>query len=46
MILMLGRGRPDWDLTAPEVKAAWQPGERERFFPYCRTLSQVSREQG
>ena len=38
--------RPDWDLTAAEVKAAWRRGEKDRFFPYGRTLSQVFRQQG
>ncbi len=28
------RIRPDWDLGDPEVRAAWERGERERFFPY------------
>jgi hypothetical protein len=23
----------DWDLSEPEVKAAWRRGERERFYP-------------
>ncbi len=26
--------RPDWDISAPELKEAWERGERERFFPY------------
>ncbi len=30
------RYRSDWDPTAPELRAAWQRGEKERFFPYKR----------
>lgn len=26
--------RPDWDLSDPEVRARWQRGERDAFFPY------------
>jgi hypothetical protein len=26
--------RPDWDISDPELKAAWERGERHRFFPY------------
>lgn len=26
--------RPDWDITTPELRAAWQLGDRRRFFPY------------
>lgn len=25
---------PDWDITTPELKAAWQQGRKEIFFPY------------
>jgi peroxiredoxin len=28
------RIRPDWDITDPELKAAWERGESEQFFPY------------
>ncbi|HWK09312.1 MAG TPA: hypothetical protein VNR64_04640, partial [Vicinamibacterales bacterium] len=37
--------RPDWDLTTPEVRDAWRRGEKDRFFPYRRTLAEVFREQ-
>jgi hypothetical protein len=23
----------DWDLSDPEVRAAWERGQRERFYP-------------
>lgn len=26
--------RPDWDISTPELRAAWNRGERDRFFPY------------
>ncbi|MGH2662785.1 MAG: peroxiredoxin family protein [Actinomycetota bacterium] len=26
--------RPDWDLSAPGLREAWDRGERERFYPY------------
>jgi peroxiredoxin len=28
------RIRPDWDLTVPGLREAWDRGERERFYPY------------
>ena len=29
--------RPDWDISDPELRAAWERGERERFFPYRKS---------
>jgi peroxiredoxin len=29
--------RPDWDITTPELKAAWQQGCKELFYPYGKT---------
>jgi peroxiredoxin len=26
--------RPDWNISDPELREAWERGERERFFPY------------
>jgi peroxiredoxin len=26
--------RPDWEITAPELRAAWDAGDKSRFFPY------------
>lgn len=37
--------RPDWDITAPELRAAWQRGRKELFYPYGKTLAQTLREQ-
>ena len=31
------RLRPDWDISDPELRAAWDRGERDRFFPYGRS---------
>jgi peroxiredoxin len=37
--------RPDWDITMPELKAAWQQGRKERFYPYGKTYVQTLAEQ-
>ena len=37
--------RPDWDITAPELKAAWQQGHKELFYPYGKTYAQTLGEQ-
>jgi peroxiredoxin len=29
--------RPDWDLSAPGLRDAWERGERDRFFPYGKS---------
>jgi hypothetical protein len=34
--------RPDWDITRPELKAAWQQGRRELFYPYGKTYAKLS----
>jgi hypothetical protein len=31
---MFEKIRPDWDISDPELKAAWERAERDRFFPY------------
>jgi len=31
---VLRRCRPDWDLSEPELRAAWARGEKNRFYPY------------
>jgi hypothetical protein len=33
--------RPDWDITTPELKAAWQQGRKELFYPYGKTCVQT-----
>ena len=42
---VLQRCRPDWDISRPELKAAWERGEKEKFFPYGRRLAAVFAEQ-
>ena len=42
---VLKKCRPDWDITGPELKAAWERGEHHRFYPYGKTYGQVFREQ-
>jgi peroxiredoxin len=37
--------RPDWDITTPELKAAWEQGHKERFYPYGKTYAQTISEQ-
>ena len=37
--------RPDWDITTPEMKAAWQEGRKELFYPYGKTYAQTIGEQ-
>jgi peroxiredoxin len=42
---VLQRCRPDWDLARPELRAAWEKGDRARFFPYRKTRAQLLGEQ-
>ena len=42
---VLKKCRPDWDITRPELKAAWERGEHGGFYPYGKTYGQVFREQ-
>ena len=42
---VLKKCRPDWDITEPELKAAWARGEKDRFYPYGKSYKQVFREQ-
>jgi len=42
---VLKKCRPDWDITSPELKAAWSRGERNRFFPYGKSYARVLGEQ-
>ena len=37
--------RPDWKIDTPEMRAAWDSGDKARFWPYGRTLSQVFGEE-
>jgi peroxiredoxin len=42
---VLKKSRPDWDITTPELKAAWERGETVRFYPYGKTYAKVFGEQ-
>jgi peroxiredoxin len=37
--------RPDWDITTPQLRAAWQQGRKELFYPYDKTDVQTLRER-
>jgi len=37
--------RPDWDISTPELKAAWHEGRKEFFYPYGKTFIQSLDEQ-
>jgi peroxiredoxin len=43
---VLQRCRPDWDITNPDLKAAWEKGDKARFFPYGKSYAQVFAGQG
>jgi peroxiredoxin len=38
---VLKKCRPDWDITTPEMKEAWQQGRKELFHPYGKTYVQT-----
>src|SRR6266436_2407519 len=42
---VLRKCQPDWDITKSELKAIWQQGKKELFYPYhetyARTLNQL-----
>jgi peroxiredoxin len=42
---ILKKCRPDWDITTPDLKAAWQRAEKDRFYPYGKGYAQVFSEQ-
>jgi peroxiredoxin len=42
---VLKKCRADWDISNPELKAAWQRGEKNRFYPYGKSYAQVFSEQ-
>jgi peroxiredoxin len=43
---LLQRCRPDWDISSAAQRAAWERGEKARFFPYGMTQAQVLAERG
>ncbi len=42
---VLKKCRPDWDITSPDLKAAWSRGERNRFYPYGKSYARVFGDQ-
>ena len=38
---VLRKCRPDWDITTPEMKAAWRQGRKEVFYPYGKTYKEI-----
>jgi peroxiredoxin len=38
---VLSRCRPDWDITSPQKRAAWEKGDKAGFHPYGRTHAQT-----
>ena len=42
---VLMKCRPDWDITKPELKEAWQQGRKDLFYPYGKTYAQSIGEQ-
>lgn len=42
---VLRKCRPDWDISQPEAKAAWERGDKDRFYPYGKRLAKVLAEQ-
>jgi peroxiredoxin len=43
---VLQKCRPDWDITTPEAREAWRNRERERFWPYGKSLAKMIQESG
>ncbi len=37
--------RPDWDITQPELRDAWQQSRKELFYPYGKTYAQTVGQQ-
>jgi peroxiredoxin len=33
--------RPDWDISNPGLKAAWEQGRKEQFYPYGKTYAET-----
>jgi hypothetical protein len=42
---VLQKCRPDWDITKPELKAAWERGDKMRFYPYGVSYREVFSKQ-
>jgi peroxiredoxin len=42
---ILTKCRPDWDITAPDLREAWARGDKSRFFPYGKSYAQLFAER-
>jgi peroxiredoxin len=42
---VLRKCRPDWDISRPELRAAWERGEKTRFYPYGKSYAEVFASQ-
>jgi peroxiredoxin len=42
---VLRKCRTDWDITKPDLKAAWERGEKTQFFPYGKSYAEVFAKQ-
>jgi peroxiredoxin len=42
--VVLKKCRPDWEITTPGLKAAWEQGHKELFHPYGKTFLQTLAE--
>jgi peroxiredoxin len=43
--VVLMKCRPDFDITTPELKVAWQQGRKDSFYPYGKTYAQSVAQQ-
>ena len=37
--------RPDWEITTPELKTAWQQNRKKLFYPYGKTYAETIADQ-
>jgi peroxiredoxin len=42
---ILQKCRPDWDITAPDLREAWARGDKSRFFPYGKSYAELFAER-
>jgi hypothetical protein len=41
---VLKKCRPDWDITTPELKKAWNEGRKDVFYPYGKKYAETIQE--
>jgi peroxiredoxin len=42
---VLKKCRPDWDITSPQMKLAWEGGKKDSFYPYGKSYAKVFKER-